>query len=160
MKNSFFYGEHPTPFGQVYLLLTEQKILCRCAFSPFKPDQSDRLIKHEPKLTKNLADLIGQRDEHINLEWQGTAFQDQVWRALRAIPFGETRSYQQIAEAIARPTAVRAVANAIAKNPIGWFVPCHRVVRQNGELGGFAWGAELKRNMLGHEQSLITLSEK
>jgi O-6-methylguanine DNA methyltransferase len=160
MKNSYIYGEHPTPFGQVYLLLNQQNCLCQCAFSPIKLDNQAWLIKHDAALTKNIADLIGKTNyKNINLQWQGTDFQDQVWRALNSIPYGETRSYQQIAEAIARPTAIRAVANAIAKNPIAWFVPCHRVIRHNGELGGFAWGTPLKQTLLAHEQRIIELNE-
>ena len=75
-----------------------------------------------------------------------------MWRALRAIPFGEVRSYQQVAEAIGRPTAARAVARACAANPVALVVPCHRVVRTDGQEGGYRWGAERKAALLAHER--------
>ena len=82
----------------------------------------------------------------------GTPFQLQVWQALTEIPRGETRSYRQIAERIGRPSAVRAVANAIGRNPLLWLVPCHRVIASDGTLGGFSAGIELKRRMLASER--------
>jgi methylated-DNA-[protein]-cysteine S-methyltransferase len=81
----------------------------------------------------------------------GTAFQRQVWAALRTIPAGETRSYGQLAVAIGRPTAVRAVGLANGANPVGVIVPCHRVVGANGTLTGYAGGLERKRWLLAHE---------
>jgi len=82
----------------------------------------------------------------------GTAFEQQVWRALRAIPYGEVRSYQQVAQAIGRPTAARAVAQACAANPVALVVPCHRVVRADGASGGYRWGAARKAALLEHER--------
>lgn len=83
----------------------------------------------------------------------GTPFQQRVWKALLNIPAGETRTYQQIANAIKQPKAVRAVANAIGANRNVIHVPCHRVVRSDGSLGGFAFGPKLKRELLAAEQS-------
>ena len=87
----------------------------------------------------------------LPLDIQGTAFQQQVWRALQGIPRGETRSYAEIAERIGRPAAVRAVAGACASNGVAVAVPCHRVVRSDGELSGYRWGAERKRELLTRE---------
>ena len=88
------------------------------------------------------------------IDVSGTAFEHQVWRALRAIPYGEVRSYQQVAQAIGRPTAARAVARACAANPVALVVPCHRVVRADGESGGYRWGADRKAGRsLAHERS-------
>lgn len=81
----------------------------------------------------------------------GTAFQQQVWQALRRIPFGTTINYSQLAEAIGRPSSVRAVANACGANEISLLIPCHRVVRKNGELSGYRWGVERKRQLLAIE---------
>ena len=78
----------------------------------------------------------------------GTPFQRQVWRALEAIPFGETRTYGQIAAAVGNPKAVRAVGQANHRNPIPIFIPCHRVVGADGTLTGYAGGLELKRSLL------------
>jgi AraC family transcriptional regulator of adaptative response/methylated-DNA-[protein]-cysteine methyltransferase len=89
----------------------------------------------------------------LPLDVRGTAFQWQVWRALRDIPFGETRAYSEIAAAIGRPTAVRAVARACATNPVCLLVPCHRVVPKAGDGGGYRWGAARKRRLLATEAS-------
>jgi AraC family transcriptional regulator of adaptative response/methylated-DNA-[protein]-cysteine methyltransferase len=87
------------------------------------------------------------------LDVQASAFQWKVWRALQKIPFGETRTYTEIAEAIGSPSAVRAVANACATNPVSVVIPCHRVVRRGGGLGGYRWGIERKRRLVEKEQS-------
>ncbi len=88
---------------------------------------------------------------NLPLDIQGTAFQRQVWQALREIPIGATASYGEIAESIGHPKAARAVARACASNEIAVVVPCHRVVKKNGELGGYRWGAEIKRIVLKRE---------
>lgn len=88
----------------------------------------------------------------LPLDVQATAFQWRVWKALRAIPRGETRSYGEIAEAIGAPGSSRAVARACATNPVALTVPCHRVVRKDGELGGYRWGGERKRRLLERER--------
>jgi AraC family transcriptional regulator of adaptative response/methylated-DNA-[protein]-cysteine methyltransferase len=82
---------------------------------------------------------------------RATAFQERVWAELRRIPFGATRSYADVARAIGRPRAVRAVARACATNPTAIVVPCHRVVRSGGDLGGYRWGVARKRQLLGAE---------
>ncbi len=89
----------------------------------------------------------------VPLDIVATAFQHQVWTALRHIPRGETRSYRDIARAIGRPTAIRAVANACANNPVALLIPCHRVTRANGTPGGYRWGSAKKRQLLATEQS-------
>lgn len=90
----------------------------------------------------------------------GTAFQQAVWRALRAIPFGETRSYAQLARLIERPSAVRAVGAANALNPISIVVPCHRVVGSDGSLTGYAGGLDSKRWLLTHERRSRPMGEQ
>jgi len=82
------------------------------------------------------------------VDLHGTPFQIRVWNELRRIPCGEVRSYAEVAGAIGSPTAVRAVAGACAANPVGLVVPCHRVIRSDGSLGGFGWGVETKRRLL------------
>jgi AraC family transcriptional regulator, regulatory protein of adaptative response / methylated-DNA-[protein]-cysteine methyltransferase len=88
---------------------------------------------------------------HLPLDIRGTAFQHQVWAALKDIPAGETASYQEIAARIGRPEAVRAVARACAANPVAIAIPCHRVVRTDGQLSGYRWGIERKRALLARE---------
>ena len=96
--------------------------------------------------------LRGRREElDLPLDVLGTAFQSRVWEALRKIPYGTTRTYSQIARSLGRPSANRAVARACATNPVSVVVPCHRVVRQDGGLGGYRWGLERKKAMLAEE---------
>ena len=88
----------------------------------------------------------------LPLDFQGTAFQKSVWQALLTIPFGETRSYAEIARQIGRPTAVRAVGAANGRNPISIVAPCHRVIGSNGALTGYAGGLAAKQHLLGLER--------
>jgi AraC family transcriptional regulator of adaptative response/methylated-DNA-[protein]-cysteine methyltransferase len=94
----------------------------------------------------------------LPLDLRGTAFQMRVWAALREIPPGTTRTYTEIAAAIGRPKAVRAVAGACAANPAALVVPCHRVVRADGNMGGYKWGAERKRRLLATEATSASAS--
>jgi O-6-methylguanine DNA methyltransferase len=87
----------------------------------------------------------------LPLDVRGTAFQRRVWQELQAIPFGETRTYGQVARALGQPNAARAVAQACAANPTALVVPCHRVVRQDGTPGGYRWGVERKKALLQRE---------
>ena len=89
----------------------------------------------------------------LPLDVRGTAFQQRVWQALQAIPVGETMSYSQIARRIGLPNSARAVASACAANKLAVAIPCHRVVRNDGELSGYAWGVERKRTLLDWEVS-------
>ncbi len=100
-----------------------------------------------------LGYLAGRSPRHdLPLDVRATAFQQQVWQALRAIPPGETRTYGQVAQTIGRPGAVRAVARACATNPVALVVPCHRVVPAAGGTGGYRWGAQRKRALLKSER--------
>lgn len=89
-----------------------------------------------------------------SLDMQGTAFQIAVWRALMTIPYATTLSYQQLATRVGSPSATRAVASACGANPLAIVVPCHRVLRKNGDLGGYFWGLETKHYLLALEQQI------
>ena len=89
----------------------------------------------------------------LPLDLQATAFQLKVWEELRRIPYGETRSYKAVAVKIGQPTSTRAVARACATNPVALVTPCHRVIRESGDLGGYRWGLERKRRLLEQERS-------
>ncbi len=105
-------------------------------------------------LTPLLRHLEGQEPHlELPLDIQATAFQWRVWQELRAIPYGETRSYSQIAEAIGNPKAVRAVGTACANNHVAVVIPCHRVVREDGSMGGYRWGIERKEKLLKYEHA-------
>lgn len=104
--------------------------------------------------SRQLADYFAGRRQSftVTLDFRGTDFQKRVWAALLAIPFGETRSYGQIARDLGRPSASRAVGAANGRNPISIIAPCHRVVGSNGALTGFAGGLAAKTYLLDHER--------
>lgn len=104
-----------------------------------------------------LSYLTGQQPRlDLPLDIQATAFQRQVWEALRTIPYGSTRSYGEVAAALGQPKAVRAVAHACAVNPVALVIPCHRVVRQDGNLAGYRWGLDRKRALLDKERAVAS----
>jgi methylated-DNA-[protein]-cysteine S-methyltransferase len=111
------------------------------------------LIKAERQLMEYFS---GARTEFaLPLELRGSEFQKKVWQALREIPFGETRSYLELAKAVGSAKAVRAVGAANGKNPLSIVVPCHRVVGANGSLTGFAGGLEAKAKLLALEARAV-----
>ena len=105
-----------------------------------------------PRL-RAVADALAGKQAQVPLDIIGTAFQKKVWDALMRIPRGETRSYAQIAREVGQPTASRAVARACASNHLAILVPCHRVVRGDGSLGGYRWGLPLKQKVLERERA-------
>jgi AraC family transcriptional regulator, regulatory protein of adaptative response / methylated-DNA-[protein]-cysteine methyltransferase len=116
------------------------------------------LIGDDQKFERQVAKVVGLVEApacglDLPLDIRGTAFQQRVWRALRAIPTGSTASYTEIAKRIGAPRAVRAVAHACAANAIAIAIPCHRVVRSDGSLSGYRWGVERKRALLAREQA-------
>jgi len=114
-----------------------------------------------PWVTMLLDYLHGQRAPlTVPLDVQASAFQWKVWEALRTIPPGSTRSYREIAQAIGQPAAARAVAQACATNPVAVFIPCHRVVRGNGQPGGYRWGIQRKQQLLALEQEHSAAGER
>src|SRR6266550_1263180 len=120
-------------------------------------DKKDTVISPSLNLwlSKVLEYLNGKTPRvDLPLDLQATAFQWRVWEELRRIPFGETRSYQDIAKAIGKPKAVRAVASACAGNHVALVIPCHRVIREDQSLGGYRWGLERKRRLLKGEQEM------
>ena len=117
-----------------------------------------RLHPGDEIFRQRVAQVFSHLDDHrqpfsLPLDLRGTAFQLQVWQALRQIPAGETRSYRQVAQSIGRPRAVRAVASACAANKLALVIPCHRVVREDGALSGYRWGTARKALLLAREAS-------
>ena len=149
-----------SPLGQMMIAATTKGI-CRLTFD----DSPDALRRLFPKATivedaGGLRELVEGALEAIErplaahqlpIDVAGTAFQEAVWRELRKIPVGETRSYAQIAAAIGQPTAVRAVGTANGDNHVAVLIPCHRVIRSDGTLGGYAGGLDRKRKLLAAE---------
>jgi len=116
-------------------------------------------IHHDEELLRSsvnaIVDHLKSKSPHIDLplDIQATAFQRQVWEQLRAIPYGQTHSYSEVAKAIGQEKAVRAVARACGTNPVALVIPCHRVVREDKSLGGYRWGLERKKKLLAREKA-------
>ena len=108
------------------------------------------LREHVHKILNHLDNNETRLD--LPLDIRATAFQRQVWEKLRAIPYGQTVSYGDVAKALGKPGAVRAVGRACATNPVALVIPCHRVVREDQTLGGYRWGLERKKKLLAKEQ--------
>lgn len=164
------YATIETPFGSALVAETEKGI-CRLAFLPEGGEKAVRseMLGEFPQaeLSAGLGPnsrLVQQYFEkwewpvqQIVLDLKGTPFQLQVWKALLRIPPAQLLSYQDIASDIGRPTAVRAVGTAIGRNPIAYLIPCHRVIRQNGELGGYRWDADRKAAIHGYEFARVAV---
>lgn len=136
----------PSPPGSKYILKNKQ-ILRKEDDSWFQQICSDFLL--------TLLSPSGKKVE-INCEYlSGTEFQKKVWEATKRIPPGTTVSYQSLAKQIGHPTAVRAVASALARNNIAVIIPCHRVIGITGRMSGFRWGIPLKESLLEREKSLV-----
>jgi AraC family transcriptional regulator of adaptative response/methylated-DNA-[protein]-cysteine methyltransferase len=164
------YASGPTPLGLMMIGATDRGI-CFLQFG----DTDEALLEdlrqqfaaatvqampdsHRPQfeawlgaLNRHLRGLEPRLD--LPLDVRGTAFQLIVWRYLQKVPYGEVRSYSEVAAAIGKPSAARAVANACASNSVALLIPCHRVVRGTGELGGYRWGVQRKRVLLDTERA-------
>jgi AraC family transcriptional regulator of adaptative response/methylated-DNA-[protein]-cysteine methyltransferase len=158
------YTITPSPLGAMLIAATDKGV-CAIQFADSE-EELEQGVKHEFPFAfrkrddvwlKNwkeqlLAQLRGKQViSALPLDIQATAFQRRVWACLQRIPSGETRSYQQVAQSIGQPTAARAVARACATNPVALAIPCHRIVRGNGEPGGYRWGADRKKTLLALE---------
>ncbi len=159
------YAIVPSPLGRLLVAATARG-LCSVRFGD-SAHELERELREEFRaaeihrddaalgryLQPLLASLRGENTTmDLPLDVRATAFQKKVWDALREIPPGETRSYSEVARAIGDPKAVRAVAAACASNPVALAVPCHRVVRSDGELAGYRWGIERKKKLLDQER--------
>ncbi|MGF6096905.1 methylated-DNA--[protein]-cysteine S-methyltransferase [Pseudomonas sp. 18175] len=156
---SYEYTLMPSPVGQLTLVARNGKLAAilweveranRVRLGElFEANDSPVLLEAERQLTEYFA---GTRNHfELELDFDGTDFQKQVWHALLTIPFGETRSYSQIAQQIGNPKAVRAVGAANGRNPISIIAPCHRVIGASGSLTGFAGGLQAKQYLLALE---------
>lgn len=151
----------PTTLGDMLVAATDQGV-CRLAFGLTGDDLAAQfpnatLVEGAAEFAALLTDVVAvvespaRANSHIPLDVQGTAFQEAVWRELRRIPPGETRSYADIAAAIGKPAAVRAAGTANGANQVAVLIPCHRVVPKGGGVGGYAWGPDIKAELLRRE---------
>ncbi len=159
------YGFHPTPFGDCLLALTERGISNLIFIQNDSPEQAlaelRRLwgkasLRFHPERTGPVANQILQAlledlSQPLSLHLRGSNFQLKVWEALLRIPEGALISYEELAAAIGKPGAARAVGRAVGCNPVPLLIPCHRVIRKTGELGGYRWGIARKQAILGWE---------
>jgi AraC family transcriptional regulator of adaptative response/methylated-DNA-[protein]-cysteine methyltransferase len=157
------YTIAPTPIGKMLLAATERGVCSihfgdaaatlerelRIEFSKAEITRADGKLGDQVKALR--AILEGESAVALPLDIQATRFQRRVWEALQAIPRGATKSYSKIAADIGQPKAARAVARACATNPVAVAIPCHRVVREDGALGGYRWGVERKKKLLALE---------
>lgn len=163
------YGFHPTPFGECLLALTERGV-CHLAFVAEGERQAalqslaarwaSAALREDAEATRPLANRIFElfRVEEtgpIRLHLKGTNFQLKVWEALLRIPPGRVVSYEDLALQVGMPGAARAVARAVASNPVPVLIPCHRVIRKAGDFGGYRWGPVRKKALLGWEAACL-----
>jgi AraC family transcriptional regulator of adaptative response/methylated-DNA-[protein]-cysteine methyltransferase len=113
------------------------------------------LVRDDAKMVPIITKIFAGKKIELPLLVTGTAFQTKVWEALMEIPEGTTSTYAEIARYIGEPKAVRAVGTACGKNPIGYLIPCHRILTSAGKLGGYAWGTARKQKILDWEASQI-----
>ena len=161
------YGFDYTPFGQCLVAVTERGI-CHLGFvdKDNRAEAFNHLQQAWPEATliedqTHISEIVRRifrlkqpadsRPFHLHLK--GTNFQVNVWRALLTIPVGSILSYQDIAALIGHPKAFRAVANAIAINPVGYLIPCHRVISKSGKIHRYRWGSARKKAIVGWEAS-------
>ena len=155
-----------SPLGRMLIAATDKGI-CSIQFAGSDQELQQGLMREFPFAVRrrddsalnqwktNLARLMDGREAHpsLPLDIRATAFQRRVWETLQKIPRGETRSYSAVAKKIGMPKATRAVARACATNPVAVAIPCHRVIREDGDLGGYRWGVERKEQLLAMEKS-------
>ena len=156
------YGFHPTPFGECFIALTGRGI-CNLSFigknerkkvlAEFSKQWSKAKLSQDQDKTKATVKKIFASAGPIKVLCRGTNFQIKVWEALLKIKPGQLTTYQSIAQAVGNPKAVRAVGTAIGNNPVAYLIPCHRVIRGMGHMGGYRWGLARKRAILALEIS-------
>ncbi len=172
---TLYFDTFATPLGNMTAVATDTGALCLLDFSDCS-DRFERLLqrrfgsfvqayRQNPQgIRERLADYFGTRNSHtafngLDLDIGGTAFQQNVWKVLKEIPYGETISYSELATRVCAPRAVRAVGSANGRNPVAIIIPCHRVIAKNGALAGYAGGVERKRQLLALESGIFKLRE-
>ena len=145
-QSNIGYGFSDTPFGRCCIGFTDQGIFS-VTFPESTGEGFDEIVRRYGCKT-----II--RDDEQSETWAKQTFQISIWNELLEIKLGSCSTYQQIADAIGRPKAVRAVGTAIGANPIAFLVPCHRIIRSDGTLGGYKWGVERKKQILLWEKTL------
>ena len=165
MEN-IYYSSFDFPFLRKVFVASTERGVCMVDFlksekvflSRLKERFPEKIIRDNQKnrnLLNELKKYLKGELKHFDckLDFRGTPFQKRVWSALAKIPYGQTRSYKEIAQAIGHPKAFRAVGNANGQNSIPLIIPCHRVIESNGRLGGFGHGVKVKKQLLDFEKA-------
>ncbi|NJP05981.1 MAG: methylated-DNA--[protein]-cysteine S-methyltransferase [Chloroflexaceae bacterium] len=166
-QTTYTYMITDSPLGCILLNATQQGV-CHISIGDTAIELENNLLAQQPTALRATSDrrlqqwlqlltkhLDGEQPElALPIDVAASAFQWQVWHALQAIPYGETRSYGALARQLNQPQASRAVGHACASNPVALVIPCHRAVRANGDIGGYRWGVTRKRALLDREHIL------
>lgn len=151
-----------SPIGCINIVAADQNTISHVFFTEYFPFNEPQDLQIQSPVLTRARELLDRYFSGKPLDVseislridRGTPFQNSVWKTIQQIPYGELRSYKWIAEQIGKPRAVRAVGNAVGANPVSIFRPCHRVIRSNGNLGGYGGGLDRKRQLLtleGHD---------
>lgn len=160
------YGYHNTPFGHAFLAATEKGIVSlqfleagqeALVLEQLRAEWPQAQVGADEAFTAALVSKIfnAKPGEKLHVMVKGTNFQVKVWEALLRLPAGSVTTYSRIAEYIGHPKAVRAVGSAIGANPVAFLIPCHRVIRKEGQLGEYHWGSTRKKVLVGYEMSKV-----
>ncbi len=162
------YGFSESSFGK-FFVATTPKGICSLQFADdsksfideFIREWENSVITRDDSVAEEISEVIFKTDAatKLNLFVKGTAFQLRVWQALLSIPFGSVISYKGVAKLANCESGVRATASAIARNPIGYLIPCHRVIRNDGVIGEYRWGSERKKSMVIWEEVNVNKQE-
>ena len=153
------YGFGETPLGEALIALADESVCYlgfiddnkKQVFEEFKEYWENADLHRDDATAREYLQNIFIQNKKCNLLVKGTNFQIKVWKALLNLPRGALVTYQEIANFIEKPKAVRAVASAIGKNHIGYLIPCHRVIAKSGAMSGYRWGIERKKNLIAYE---------
>lgn len=141
-----YYDTYNGPLGRIYLVMMDSLLVGLCFERPhMRAARAPEELVHE--LDAYFDGTLREFSQKVSLI-NGTEFEKQVWLALRRIPYGETRTYKWMAEAVGCPKGSRAVGQALKKNPIPIVLPCHRIIESDGNLGGYSSGEDIKRRLL------------
>lgn len=160
------YGFADTPFGPCFIATTPHGI-CTLRFvddnasdilSAYQKEWHQAVHRQNDSMAKNIiwdifSNTLSKRGESLKLHVKGTPFQIEVWETLLTVPMGKVVTYSELSQLMNRDKAVRAVASAIARNPVGLVIPCHRVIRSGGAIGQYRWGSKRKAEMIAWERA-------
>ena len=163
---TIYYSSFNSPFLKKVFVASTERGICMVDFlkseKTFLKRLKERFLGKTVRDDQKNKEVLSQLKRYLKgdlkrfdckLDLKGTPFQEKVWSALAKIPYGQTRSYKEIARAIGHPKAFRAVGNANGQNPIPLIIPCHRVIESNGGLGGFGHGLKVKKQLLDIERA-------